>query len=137
MHESRPGQRLRVFIGERDRHGRRPLAEVLVEEAHRRGLAGATVLKGVAGFGVHSRVHTAKILRLSESLPLIVEIVDTAERLDEYLAWLTTVMAEGTITREEVEVLFFRSEESETAEETGGEPDASGDAPERGDDPRS
>ena len=82
---------LRIFVGESDKHHGRPLYEVLVEEARRRGLAGATVLRGVLGFGVNSRIHTAKILRLSEDLPMIVEIVDTPEKIagqrDVFNAW--------------------------------------------------
>jgi len=76
------GQLLRVFIGESDRSGGRPLYEAIVRKARERGLAGATVLRGLEGFGAKSRIHTAKILRLSEDLPIVIEIVDRPERIE-------------------------------------------------------
>lgn len=99
---------LRIFIGESDKHGHRPLYEVIVEEARRRGMAGATVLKGVLGFGADSRIHTAKILRLSEDLPIVIEIVDKPERIEAFLPDLDTMIAEGLVTLENVQVIAYR-----------------------------
>ena len=99
---------LRVFIGESDRHHGRPLYEVIVEEARKRGMAGATVLRGVMGFGAHSRLHTAKILRLSEDLPVVIEIVDKPERIAEFLPQLDAMIVEGLVTLERVRVLAYR-----------------------------
>ncbi|MBN2451544.1 MAG: DUF190 domain-containing protein [Lentisphaeria bacterium] len=100
---------LRVFIGESDRHGHRPLYEVIVEEARRRGLAGATVLHGMMGFGKASRIHTAKILRLSEDLPIIVEIVDKPERIEAFLPVIDVMMEGGLVTVEKVRVKMYRT----------------------------
>jgi len=102
------GELLRIFIGESDRVGHRPLYEVIVEEARKRGMAGATVLRGTLGFGAHSRVHTAKILRLSEDLPMVVEIVDTAGKIEAFLPDLDTWMDEGMVTVEKVRVIVYR-----------------------------
>jgi PII-like signaling protein len=103
-------RRIRIYIGERDKSSRgKPLSEAIVNEARRRGLAGATVFKGVAGFGANSLVHTAKILRLSEDLPLVVEIVDERDKLADFLTWLDGEVREGLVTAEEVEVVVYRS----------------------------
>jgi PII-like signaling protein len=99
---------LRIFIGESDKHQGRPLYEVIVEEARRRGLAGATVLRGTLGFGASSRIHTAKILRLSEDLPMVVEIVDKPERIAEFLPDLDSMITEGLVTLERVRVIMYR-----------------------------
>jgi len=99
---------LRIFIGESDKHGHRPLYEVVVEEARKRGLAGATVTRGFMGFGKNSRIHTAKILRLSEDLPLVIEIVDTAERIEGFLPVLDTLVQDGLVTVEKVRVFLYR-----------------------------
>jgi uncharacterized protein len=99
---------LRVFIGESDTHQGRPLYEVLVEEARRRGLAGATVLRGTIGFGASSRIHTAHILRLSEDLPMVVEIVDTPEKIAAFLPDLDALIEEGLVTLERVRVILYR-----------------------------
>lgn len=99
---------LRIFIGESDKWNGRPLYEVIVEEARKRNMAGATVLKGTLGFGADSRIHTAKILRLSEDLPLVVEIVDGPERIAEFLPQLDTMIKEGLVTLEKVRVLAYR-----------------------------
>ena len=108
MHLPSDAELLRVFIGESDKYEGRPLYEVIVEEARRRGLAGATVLRGTLGFGAHSRIHTAKILRLSEDLPMVVEIVDAPERIAEFLPILETMIAEGLVTLERVRVITYR-----------------------------
>jgi len=99
---------LRIFIGESDHYAGRPLYEVIVQEARKRGMAGATVLRGMMGFGAHSRMHTAKILRLSEDLPIIVEIVDKPERIAEFLPELDKMIDEGLITLERARVIAYR-----------------------------
>ncbi|GAA5338834.1 DUF190 domain-containing protein [Thermus antranikianii] len=100
---------LRVFVGESDRHGGRPLYEAIVLEAKRQGLAGATVFKGFMGFGAHSRIHTAKVLQLSEDLPVMIEIVDTDEKIRAFLPVLEGMVKEGLVTLEKVEVIRYRS----------------------------
>jgi len=100
---------LRIFVGESDRYGGRPLYEALVLEARRRGLAGATVFKGFMGYGAHSRIHTAKVLQLSEDLPVMVEIVDTEEKIRAFLPVLDEMVREGLVTLEKVEVIRYRS----------------------------
>jgi PII-like signaling protein len=99
---------LRVFVGADDRVDGRPLHEVVVERARERGLAGATVLRGVLGYGAHSRIHTAKILRLSEDLPVVIEIVDAPERIEAFLPDLDACIEEGLVTVEPVQVLVYR-----------------------------
>lgn len=99
---------LRVFIGESDKAGGRPLYEVIVEDARKRGLAGATVVRGCLGFGANSRIHTSKILRLSEDLPVIVEIVDSAEKIEAFLPGLESMVEEGLVTVEKVRVIVYR-----------------------------
>ena len=99
---------LRIFIGESDRYQGRPLYEVIVLEARKRGMAGATVLRGVMGFGADSRMHTAKILRISEDLPIIVEIVDNPERIADFLPELDKMIEEGLITLERARVIAYR-----------------------------
>ena len=100
---------LRVFVGESDRHGGRPLYEAIVLEAKRQGLAGATVFKGFMGFGAHSRIHSAKVLQLSEDLPVMVEIVDTEEKIRAFLPALDGMVKEGLVTLEKVEVIRYQS----------------------------
>jgi PII-like signaling protein len=102
---------LRIFIGESDRWQGKPLYEAIVLEARRRGLAGATVLKGTMGFGHSSRVHTAKVLRLSEDLPMVVEIVDRPERIDGFLPGLQEMIGDGLVTIESVKVLRYGTTE--------------------------
>lgn len=105
------GTLVRIFIGESDRWHHRPLYEAIVLEARTRGLAGATVLRGPMGFGAASRIHTAKILRLSEDLPIVIEIVDTAEAIDGFLPVLDEMVAEGLITTEKVHIVRYRHRE--------------------------
>ena len=105
----REGSLLRIFIGESDRHDDRPLCQWLVEAARSRGLAGATVLRGLEGFGAHSRLHTANVLRLSADLPLVVEIVDTREKIESFLPVVDEAVVEGLATLEKAEVRFYRS----------------------------
>ena len=104
----RDGQLLRIFIGESDRWGGQPLYEAIVQEARKRGLAGATVFRGFEDFGAHSRVHTARILRLSEDLPIVVEIVDTEDKIQAFLPALDEMVKEGLATVEKATVLFYR-----------------------------
>ncbi len=99
---------LRIFVGESDKHQGRPLYEVIVEAARQRKLAGATVLRGVLGFGANSRLHTAKILRLSEDLPVVVEIVDEPQKISDLLGELDHLITEGMVTLEKVRVIAYR-----------------------------
>ena len=99
---------LRIFVGESDKRGGRPLYELIVQEARRRGMAGATVLRGTLGFGAHSRIHTAKVLRLSEDLPMVIEIVDTPERIAAFLPDLDGMLTEGLVTLEKVRLIAYR-----------------------------
>jgi uncharacterized protein len=99
---------LRIFIGESDRHHGDPLYEAIVKQARKLGLAGATVCRGIMGYGAASRIHTSKILRLSEDLPIIVELVDAQERIDLILPWLDQHCHEGLVTMEHVRVLHYR-----------------------------
>lgn len=98
---------LRLFIGENDKVDRRPLYEMVVLKAREMHLAGATVLRGPMGFGHSSRLHTAKILRLSEDLPIIIEIVDSEEKINAFLPELERMMGSGLITLEKVQVLQY------------------------------
>ena len=106
---------MRVYIAEGDKWEGRPLYEGIVKEARKRGLAGATVLRGVMGFGADSRMHSAKILRLSEDLPLVVEIIDTPDHLDAWLPDLDRMVKDGLITREKVQVALYRHKPSAPA----------------------
>ncbi|ADH64837.1 protein of unknown function DUF190 [Allomeiothermus silvanus DSM 9946] len=99
---------VRIFIGESDRWQGKPLYEAIVLEAKRQGLAGATVFKGVTGFGAHSRIHSAKILQLSEDLPMMIEIVDAEEKVRAFLPALEAMVGEGLVTMERVEVIRYR-----------------------------
>jgi uncharacterized protein len=102
------GSLLRIFIGESDRYKGKPLYEWLVLSAREHGLAGATVLRGLMGYGAHSRLHTFKIERLSEDLPIIVEVVDTREKLEAFLAAVDPAITEGLATLEKAYVHFYR-----------------------------
>jgi len=99
---------LRIFIGESDRHEHKPLYEAIVLEARAQGLAGATVLRSPMGFGKSSHLHTAKILRLSADLPMVIEIVDSEERIQKFLPWLDGKIAGGLVTLEKVTVLHYK-----------------------------
>lgn len=102
------GKLLRIFIGENDTWHGKPLYQAIVERVRLEGLAGATVLRGVEGFGAHSRVHTSRILRLSEDLPVVIEIVDTVERVDGILPLIDEMVGEGMVTVERVHVIAYR-----------------------------
>jgi len=103
------GKLLRIFIGESDRHEGKPLYEWLIIQAKAHGLAGATVLRGIMGFGAGSRIHTSKILRLSLDLPIVVEIVDTDEKIQSFLTRIEHVLQGGLVTLEKAEVHIYRS----------------------------
>ena len=107
------GQLLRILIGERVKYGKQPLYEWIVRKARETGLAGATVLRGLEGFGAHSRIHTAKILRLSSDLPIVIEIVDTHEKIARFLPLIDDAISEGLATLEDVKIRFYRGGESE------------------------
>jgi PII-like signaling protein len=98
---------LRIFIGEDDKTDGRPLYEAIVLKAREVQLAGATILRGPMGFGHSSRLHTAKILRLSEDLPIVIEIVDSEEKIDAFLPQLEGMMSSGLVTLEKVQVLQY------------------------------
>ena len=102
------GRLLRIFIGESDKHGSKPLYQAIVEMLRKHGLAGATVLRGVEGFGAHSRIHTHRILQLSDDLPMVIECVDTAEKIDWVLPTLDEMVDDGLVTLERVEVITYR-----------------------------
>ena len=121
LHLSGQAERLRIYTGESDRLNGRPLHEVILEEARRAGMAGGTIIRAVAGFGANSRVHTAKILRLSEDLPMITEIVDTTPNIDAFLPVLDELMTEGLVVREPVRVLVYRAKNGEELPDDGGD----------------
>jgi PII-like signaling protein len=106
---------LRIFVGESDRHEHRPLYEAIVIKARENGLAGATVLRGPMGFGKSSHLHTAKILRLSMDLPMVIEIVDAEEKVKGFLLLLDEMMGGGLVTMEKVKVIHYRHGGAETA----------------------
>ncbi len=104
----REGQLLRIFLSETDRHEGAPLYEWIVARARKAELAGATVLRGMLGYGANSRLHTTKILRLSQDLPVVIEIVDVPEKIDAFIAAIEPSMREGLMTVERVNVRFYR-----------------------------
>lgn len=106
---------LRIFLGESDRWEHQPLYEAIVLKAREMRLAGATVLRGPAGYGKSSRLHTTKILRLSYDLPLVIEIVDAEEKINEFLPVLDKMMKGGLVTLEKVRVIDYRANEDKEA----------------------
>lgn len=110
MKKSCQAELLRVFIGEKDKYKGKPLFEAIVELARERKMAGATVLRGMLGFGADSHLHTAKILRLSEDLPVVVEIVDETEKIEQILPELGEMVDDGLVTREKVQMAVYRRE---------------------------
>ena len=113
MHLPEDAVLLRIFIGESDRCQHRPLYEAIVLKARELELAGATVLRGPMGFGKSSRMHTAKILRLSMDLPIVIEIVDSEEKINAFLPALEGMMSGGMVTLERVQVIEYLHEERE------------------------
>src|SRR5260370_42165687 len=107
MQITKDAQLLRIFIGEADRHDGKPLYEAIVLKAREMHVAGATVLRGGLGYGHSSRLHSAKILRLSDDLPLVVEIVDSEEKISVFLPGLDSMMTSGLITLEKAQVLQY------------------------------
>jgi PII-like signaling protein len=107
---------LRIFIGESDRHEHKPLYEAIVLKARKAHLAGATVLRGPMGFGKSSRLHTAKILRLSMDLPMVIEIVNSEEKIRGFLPLLEGMMGGGLVTMEKVQVMDYRAGEGDTTQ---------------------
>lgn len=103
------GYLLRIFIGESDLWHGQPLYEAIVLKARELQLAGATVLRGPMGYGANSRLHTTKLLRLSEDLPMIIEIVDSKEKIDELLPFIDAAVSEGLVTLERVQVIKYRA----------------------------
>ena len=101
---------LRIFVGELDTYQGRPLYQWLIEEAKRQGLAGATALRGLEGFGVHNQLHTAKVLELSVDLPIVVEIIDSEERIDAFMPRVDAAIGEGLATLERVRARFYRED---------------------------
>lgn len=111
MHLPEDAVLLRIFIGESDRYKHQPLYEAIVVKARELQLAGATVLRGPMGFGKSSRLHTAKILRLSMDLPIVIEIVEREEKVNEFLPVLDEMMGGGLVTLEKVKVIHYRHED--------------------------
>ncbi|MCF7875327.1 MAG: DUF190 domain-containing protein [Candidatus Omnitrophica bacterium] len=108
------GMLLRIFIGESDKYKGKLLYEQIVFKARELHLAGATVLKGQMGFGADSRMHSAKILRISEDLPIVIELVDTEENLNKLLPFIDQVVTEGLVTLEKVRVIKYRHSKDES-----------------------
>jgi hypothetical protein len=100
-------KRLTIFVGESDHHGHTPLAMEIVRRAHRAGLAGASVFRGVEGFGASNHIHTTRILSLSDDLPMAIVIVDVAERIEAFIPELDELVTEGLVTVEDVEVIKY------------------------------
>ena len=103
------GKLLRVFVGESDTWHGKPLYQAIVERVRKEGLAGATVVRGIEGFGASSRIHTARILRLSEDLPVLIEIVDSDDKIRGIIPILDEMVGDGLVTLERVEVIAYRS----------------------------
>jgi hypothetical protein len=109
------GKLLRVFVGESDRWHGKPLYQAIVQRVREEGLAGATVVRGIEGFGADSHLHTSRILRLSEDLPIVIEIVDTAENVERVLPLLDEMVEEGMVTVERVQVIAYRGSDVSTS----------------------
>jgi uncharacterized protein len=103
------GRLLRIFMGESDQYQHKPLYDQIVQAARDEGMAGATVLRGIEGYGSHSRIHTARILSLSEDLPLVVEIIDTTDRIEAFLDKVGPMLAEALVTVAPIDVRRYRT----------------------------
>ena len=117
MHIEGTGKLLRIFIGESDLYHHKPLYEAIVQRAREEGLAGATVLRGMEGFGKRSHLHTSRILRLSEDLPILIEIVDREDRVNAFLPIAEEMVGDGLITMENVQVIAYRANVGDDGEE--------------------
>src|SRR4030095_11109021 len=113
MHIPEDGYLLRIFVGESDRHGHHPLYEAIVLKARETGLAGATVVRAIIGLGKRSFLHTAKILRLSEDLPMVVEIADSLDKIEQFLPMLDDMITDGLVTLEQVRVIQYKALDTE------------------------
>lgn len=102
------GVLLKIYIGESDKHGNRPLFEWLVQEAKKVGIAGATVWRGLEGYGAHQTVHSNKILDISTNLPIVVEFIDTSEKIEAFLPFLDANLIEGLVVTSEVDLRWYR-----------------------------
>lgn len=111
------GKLLRIFIGESDTWHGKPLYQAIVQRLRKEGLAGATVIRGIEGFGAKSHLHTSRILRLSEDLPLVIEVVDEAARIDAVLPMLDEMVEDGLVTLERIEVVHYRAKDESSSEE--------------------
>jgi len=107
------GQLLRIFIGESDKYEKQPLYEWIVRKARETGLAGATVFRGLEGYGASSRLHTAKLLRLSADLPIVIEIVDTDDKIEQFIPLIDKAINNGLVTLEKAKIRFYRSGNNE------------------------
>ncbi len=103
-----PGKRLRIYVGEADRYEGRPLSHAIVLKAREHGLAGATVVRAVGGFGAHHRTHDAHLIEVEDNLPQVVEIIDAAPRVVAFLPVLEEMVREGLVTMDDVEVVHYR-----------------------------
>lgn len=105
------GHLLKIFIGESDKYKGIPLYKWIIRKAREKNIAGATVLRGMVGYGAHSMIHTTKILRLSEDLPVVIEIIDTPEKIENFLPFIDESVKEGLATVEVIKIKFYRSRE--------------------------
>ena len=113
------GELVRIFIGESDRHEGMPLYEWIVRQARQMGMAGVTVVRGIEGFGAHSRMHKAKILALSQDLPMVIELVDTPQKVSQFVEAIDHAILEGLVTVEKVQIRFYRCNKKEGAGDGG------------------
>jgi len=104
-----PALQLRIYIGEADHESGKPLYQAIVERLRERGVAGATVLRGIEGFGANAHLHTTRLLRLSEDLPVVIEIVDSTEKIEAFLPQIEQIVVDGLITIEPVRVIKYRA----------------------------
>lgn len=112
--QERKGKLLRVYAGENDRYGDLPLYEWVVRQAHQRGIAGATVIHGSEGFGATHRIHTTRVLRLSTDLPIVVELIDTTEKIDDFLPVLDGVLVGGLVVVQDVQLRSYGQTDQKT-----------------------
>lgn len=105
-------KRLTIYVGESDHHEHKPLYKAIVETLREKGIAGATVVRGIEGFGKTSRIHTAAILRLSEDLPIVIQVIDKKERIESVLPVIEEMVAKGLVTIEDIEVVTYISEKA-------------------------